>query len=563
MSTCKCNLAPEEREHAFGLFGWPYLEELNAAKRFFRKYIFFETWGRRNFREVFCPECGRFEIEKGSMLDVYQDDFFSYHHGDQVQCPQCGTEGELISLGRMKTFESLHQEQPIVIFREAEGALIAMAGYMNMHYSFNDLDPYPMWVPCKRYYFAPGKRMEWSQRTYNWFGRYRTTDQEENPWTERASICEPFPSGGYYYGGYSSTDYYGLIGVSEIQKTSMRYSMMEDYFCETGAGADVSLRNSVITYLGEYTKRPQMEMLLKLGHTDVIRELLAGNLHIGTVNWRAKTPPAFFRMDKQRYKIFAANGGTVHTLEAWKHTTPYMSFEEYIRLVKIFGVHLAQFLNQYGEDPRREKLVKWFEGQAKGNLDKTWTWWRDLLTMEAELGNDIAHDDVLMPKNLWQRHDEASEMVNALKFKRDQELISTYGSKRYRELKKKYAYSDGTMSIVIPTCAEEIENEGKLLRHCVAGYAERHIKGIKTIVFLRWKDDIHTPYMTIEIKDGCEIQQIHGFKNEVTGKTMRPMDIHGEFLEEWLTWIDRGSPRTSTGKPIRPKMITESEEIAV
>ena len=557
MRSCKCNLTREERERAFGLFGWPYLEELNAAKRFFKKYIFFETWGRRNFREYFCPECGRFEIMRGRHLDVYQDDAFNDHHGDMIQCPQCGTEGELVCLGRMKTMESLHQEQPVVIFREAEGDLIAMAGYMNMHYSFNDLDPYPMWVPSKRYYFAPGKRMEWSQRTYNWFGRYRTQDQEENPWTERASICEPFPPGGYYYGGYSSTDYYGLIGVSEIQKTSMRYSMMEDYFCETGA--DAPLRSSVITYLGEYTKRPQMEMLLKLGHTDVIRELLAGNLHIGTVNWKARTPAAFFRMDKQRYKIFAAAGGSVHTLEAWKNTSPCMGFEEYIRMVKVFGVHLAQFLGEYGEDPRREKLVKWFDGQTKGNLDKTWTWWRDLLTMEKELGNDTTHDDVLMPGNLWRRHDEAAVLTQELKRKRDQELVSTYGRKRYRELKKKYAYSDGTLSIVIPTCAEEIENEGAALRHCVAGYADRHIKGIKTIVFLRWKDDIETPYMTIEIRDGCEIAQIHGYRNECTGKTMRPHDIHGEFLEEWLTWIDRGSQRTSTGKPVRPRMKEKQE----
>ena len=546
MSKPRCNLTPEEREHAFGLFGWPYLEELNAAKRFFKKYIFFETWGRRNFREYFCPECGRFEIMRGRHLDVYQDDAFNDHHGDQIMCPQCGTSGELVCLGRMKTMESLHQAQPVVIFREAEGALIAMAGYMNMHYSFNDLDPYPMWVPTKRYYFAPGKRMEWSQRTYNWFGKYRFPDQEENPWTERASVSEPFPSGGYYYGGYSSTDYYGLIGVNEIRKTSLRYSMMEEYFCETGACADVTLRSGGITYLAEHTRRPQMEMLLKLGHTDVVRDLLNGNAHIGTVNWKARTPAAFFRMDKQRYKIFAASGGTVQDLEAWKQTRPYMYLEEYLRLKKIFGGHLAQFLGQYGEDPRREKLAKWFSGQDKGNTDKAWNWWRDLLTMEAQLGNDVTHDDV------------AVLLRDDLQARKNAELISTYGKKRYRELKKRYAYTDGTLSIVIPTCAEEIENEGKLLRHCVGGYAERHIKGIKTIVFLRWRDDIHTPYMTIEIQDGCEIQQIHGYKNEVTGKTMRPMEIHGEFLNEWLTWIDQGSPRTSTGKPIRPR--TNSEE---
>lgn len=564
MSNPKCNLTPEEREHAFGLFGWPYLEELNAAKRFFKKYIFFETWGRRNFREVFCPECGRFEIEKGRFLDVYQDDFFSYHHGDPVQCPQCGTEGELVCLGRVKTMEKLHQEQRVVIFREAEGALIAMAGYMNMHYTFNDLDPYPMWVPSKRYYFAPGKRMEWSQRTYNWFGKYRFADQEEFPWRGRSSISEPFPAGGYYYGGYSSDDYYGIIGAGEIQKTSMRWCMMEDYFLGPGA-TDTTQTNKVITYLGEYTRRPQLEMLQKLGHTDVIRDLMNGKSHIGTLNWKARTPNRFFRLDKQDYKAFAAAGGTAEDLERWKQgaQSQRLYAREFFELKRIFGGNTSAFLTWFGEDPRRDKIARWFKAQTHGDISKTWTWWKDLLIMEAELGNDVTHDDVLMPENLYRRHEECVALREQLKKKQKRELISTYPRKRFRELKKRYAYTDGTLSIVIPTCAEEIENEGTLLRHCVGGYAERHIEGVKTIVFLRWKDDIHTPYMTIEIKGGCEIQQIHGYRNEASGKTMRPMDIHGDFLEEWLTWIDQGSPRTSTGKPIRPKMNIEQEAKAV
>lgn len=564
MSHPKCNLTPEEREHAFGLFTWPYLEELNASKRFFKKYIFFETWGRRNFREVFCPECGRFEIEKGRFMDVYQDDFFSYHHGDPVECPQCGTSGELVCLGRVKTMESLRQERTVVIFREAEGALLVMAGYMNMQYTFNDLDPHPVWVPTKRYYFAPGKRMEWSQRTYNWFGRYRFADQEENPWTERATISEPFPSGGYY-GGYSANEYYGIVGAREIARTSLRYSMVEDYFCETGAMIDETQRSGVITYLGEYTRRPQIEMCMKLGHVDVVRDLLNGNSHIGTVNWKARTPAAFFRMDKPRYKVFSAVGGTVQDLENWKADGWYFPFDEFIRLKKLFGGHLHQFLDQYGghcHEQRCRRIAKWFERQVRVDANRTWNTWVDLLQMEAELGNDVTHDDVLMPENLWQRHDEAALLRGDLQARKDAELVKSYGKKRFRELKKRYAYTDGTLSIVIPTCAEEIENEGKLLRHCVGGYAERHIKGVKTIVFLRWRDDIHTPYMTIEIRDGCEIQQIHGYKNEVTGKTMRPMDIHGEFLDEWLTWIDQGSPRTSTGKPIRPKRTTQEVKTA-
>ena len=181
-----------------------------------------------------------------------------------------------------------------------------------------------------------------------------------------------------------------------------------------------------------------------------------------------------------------------------------------------------------------------------------------MLKLEEELGNDVTHDDVIMPENVRRRHDEAADLRNRL---RKKEQNRKYGV-RFRELKKRYAYTDGTLSIVIPTCAEEIENEGALLRHCVAGYAERHIKGIKTILFLRWSDDIDTAYMTIEA-EGARIVQIHGFRNDMGWGQASPMDIHGAFLEEWKEWLRQGSPRNRSGKPIRPRMENDREEIAV
>lgn len=549
----RCNMREEEKEKAMGLFSFPCLEDLVRAKRAFRKYIFYDTWGRRNFREVFCPECGRFDIERENGYDPYRDNFFDFHHNDTVCCPLCGTEGTLICLGRMRTMSSLTSVKKMVLLQERDGILLAQAGTMKMEYEANDLDPYPWWTPEKRYAFHGDRRQAWKKE---W---QASNDTRPPIWTPMKTVGEPFPDGYNMGGGYLDGSY-TVIGAEAIGKTSLRYSQCMEFFA--GKGTDlwelerVSVRG-VIPYLAEYTRRPQLEMLVKLDHTDVVEDLLRGDAHALTLDWKAKTPQKFFQLSRENYRRFRTSGGKVRDLEEWRRVMPGSDFSEWLRLHELFGHHLGEFLRMFGMDPRREKIIRWYAEQ-ESHCEGIWAVWQDTLKLEEELGNDITHDGVIMPEDLRRRHDEASELRNALRRKETQKK---YGV-RYRDLKKRYGYSDGALSIVIPACAEEIENEGALLRHCVAGYADRHIKGIKTIVFLRWKDDIETPYMTIEVS-GARIEQINGYRNECTGKTMRPMDIHGEFLEEWTEWLRQGSPRGRNGKPIRPRMNEETEDIAV
>ena len=93
MTAPRGNMPKEEAERLLGKFSYPYLEDMTEARRGFRTYLFFETWGRRDLREVFCPECGRFDIERQNAYNTFMDNFFDYHHGDQTICPQCGTPG--------------------------------------------------------------------------------------------------------------------------------------------------------------------------------------------------------------------------------------------------------------------------------------------------------------------------------------------------------------------------------------------------------------------------------------------------------------------------------------
>ena len=552
-----CNLPEGVRGAALAKFSHPYLEELNRAKHAFTPYIFYDTWGRRRFREVFCPECGRYDIEKEAAYDVYTDNFFDFHHGDHTSCPRCGMDGMLICLGKMRTMSSLTETKKALILRESGGALLAMAGTFTMEYSFSDLDPYPMWNWRKLYLFDGTLRMEWTREDRGHWENGKWIP-EGYRWRETRTVNEPFVDGYNMGGGYLDGSY-TVIGAEAVAHSSMKYSQLLEYF--VGQGGDlynlerVTVRG-IIQYLAEYTRRPQMEMLVKLDHTDVIEDLLRGNRHGSVLNWKARTPAAFFGLSKADYRKFRAGGGRVEALEAWKQTMPGGDFQEWIRLHGVFGKHLEQFLKMFGADPRREKIIRWYAAQ-EGHCEEIWTVWQDTLQLEAEIGNDITHDDVIMPEDLRRRHDRAAELRNEL---RAREAQKNY-ARRFRELKRRYGYTDGVLSVTVPTCAEEIENEGALLRHCVAGYAKRHIEGVKTILFLRWSDDLTTPYITIEA-DGTRIVQIHGYHNDLGSCQVKPEKAHEAFLEEWTAWLRQGSPRRKNGKPIRPAL-NEIKEIAV
>lgn len=85
------------------------------------------------------------------------------------------------------------------------------------------------------------------------------------------------------------------------------------------------------------------------------------------------------------------------------------------------------------------------------------------------------------------------------------------------EERRKLNYSDDNFTIRLPEKLSEIVNEGSMLRHCVAGYTDRHAQGNTTIMFLRRNNDPTTSFYTIEIRNDNTIQQIHGFGNKWLG----------------------------------------------
>ena len=112
-----------------------------------------------------------------------------------------------------------------------------------------------------------------------------------------------------------------------------------------------------------------------------------------------------------------------------------------------------------------------------------------------------------------------------------------------RKYKKLYCFSDENFLIMVPTTADEIIKEGKEQRHCVGGYAARHLEGKLAICFLRSKAEPDKALYTIEMH-GKKVQQIQGRGNS----TPLTPEAKG-FFENWKAWVKDGSRRDRKGNP--------------
>ncbi|MCI9187221.1 MAG: hypothetical protein HFF33_07705, partial [Oscillospiraceae bacterium] len=139
---------------------------------------------------------------------------------------------------------------------------------------------------------------------------------------------------------------------------------------------------------------------------------------------------------------------------------------------------------------------------------------------------------------------------------RDRLIADTY-AERKAKLEEKYGFELDGYIIRIPASGEEILNEGRKLQHCVGGYADQHIQGKTTILFMRKVKKPDEPWLTIEM-NGNKLVQIHGFKNEGLHTTKGrfapdPREVYREFLDTWLDWLEKGSRRDKEGNPKLPR----------
>lgn len=572
MGNAKCNLPTSEHEDVLSQFPtFLDAEEEDRIRGMFPQYLFFhmaddfdETGldaSSKPVRVCHCTNC------RQSFTAVRGNYARGKMHHEKLNCPQCGVEMEGIATYKYRYgMTSLTSRVKTAVAQlTPDGALLIEAGNARRSFNWDNLDGEIDWSPTKRYYLRRGMVQMWERVTI-WEGCHPVG----HDWVPTKTVADPFPPNQMGYADYNGD--YTVVCLDRIyQSKEWKYCQIGDFYY-TNYAADLFegvTARWIVKYLAWYALHPQIEMAVKFGFQEAVRDLIEnGKKNARLLDWDATNPPGFLRLGKQDASAFLARGGDFEELRIWRENCKGLSLEQFHKISNRVGKTNLPTLRSCAKAARVDmpKALHYIESlmpacarYATVTPAQILQIWSDYLGMAEQLGYDLKAYGVAMPKNLQERHDAAAATVrinaNAAEMKK-------YKYRR-RKLEKKYAFSMGGYCVLVPVSSAEIVQEGKTLRHCVGGYAARHIEGKTTILFLRKEKTPGRSFLTIElreIKGRIEIQQIHGYRNEGYRNAVPPRKKFAWFLDVWLGWVNQGSKRDKDGRPVLPAA-KEQEEV--
>lgn len=555
-----------EREKEI-LLNFPKLtqEELDAANDLFAPYIFYqsEPGGRRVWTSC-CHKNGEFLTEPQRIETIEMRDVLYGAHGERVKCPWCGRDVTLKCRGRVKSLQNkdnVPEGQVLFLRATPEGSIYAQGYWMQKNYVEYPAD-YPKYQSSLNYFFEPGRatmfyRDYWTQ---DW-----TVEIEQYRMGRPKKVCEPFSRCGLWPGVVP----YSVIGMDELDKSFARYCNYRAFYLQDAAD-DWPMHDDLIRFLCIACVYPrQLEMLNKSGQLRLINDLMwEGKKNARIFAWEETDPRRAFGLSGQELKKYLARGDDLNVLEARKATgCSFEAAEEWFSDLYGFryGSDIAAFAKSAKRhglkvDELRKYLLRYTGPRCGGRgfftLECAWQMWTDYLVNAEAVGFDLAQRSVLLPRDLEGAHDNAAALLQEQKAKADKAKgreLSAMAKKRADALDKRYGFETEHFFIRAPRSTAEIVREGRILHHCVGGYADRHARGEATFLFLRDKAHPMTPLCTIQVL-GDRLIQIHGYNDERQPGAVRPQLRFAEIYTPWLRWLNAGQPRDKKGTPRVPKI---------
>lgn len=338
-------------------------------------------------------------------------------------------------------------------------------------------------------------------------GAVRYGSEDGKRWDIRSEFREPvFCSASY---GYSFNNSYKIINEKAISRSDMRYSQYDKY-----AG------DLLMCYLDLYCKHPNLEYLLKQGFDPTIEHCTGywGGRYVlelsKTINWKSNNLLQMLGITKSELKVLRGNEHLYETYISWRNEFPKVSPGDLINFAKVFGdAHgtMATFVEQTGATPQR--ITRYIEENGIFTRD-----YHDYLKQCKRLKYNTKDTAICFPHNFEAMHERLSATI---KYQYDKAVRAEFT--KHIEERKQLEFSDDNLMIVQPKQLSDIAYEGKVLHHCVGGYAERHAKGALSIMFIRKKSEPDKPYYTMEVSADGKIVQVRGKRNIAPNKEVEDL----------------------------------------
>ena len=404
--------------------------------------------------------------------------------------------------------------------------------------------------------------MEWVFREW-WYHEWGDEWDDEWDYTKKGActdgwkinkIKNPFHNCDKYGDGYD------VINVGEWEKSPFCW-------CEMGPW-------DTVQYIAACTFWPrQVEMLEKAGLKELVDDLVdRGTKNAYIFSWDEPDPRKSFGLNGGELKEFLTMKCRSKDLLTYHKKLNKaglrVGFDETRMLELMCGgwaEKVVTRLARYKLPPARwEKYIEREQGdRSRAFVAEQWV---DYVDAAAVIGLDMKNPVVLCPKNLYKQHDEKTEIAEKILAAKRSKDLAKKEERRFKTLMERYTYWDERYLIRPPLGIKEIQLEGKRLKHCVAGYADRHVNGNCTILFLRDKQRPGVPLVTIEMK-GDSIVQIHGYRNELASCPENrgresPRKLYAGILEPWLEWLKAGSKRNKDWTPRVGRKKTKEGNVA-
>lgn len=539
-------------------------EDVEVINRSFEPYIFYKNDKKDRAQHCVCSCCREhFTVSEFQRILTPEDrEFLSATHNKFVKCLKCGVTAQKKQIGVVKNCNNLvGYTRTVFVKCRSENEVFLIYTYNKKdylglpHYEAEKglvqnvkYDTLPRYEVNTIYYLTPNQQRMFKRDWYS------------NLWEEK-NIQEPFAKTLDYC--TSNNRGYWLLGTEKLESTFLKYLDISEYRKLWRRCTDGLREVPYCKIISLFARYKSLEFLEKQGFDDFVFQIIDKESEAATLyDWQATTPYKFFKkLSKNEIKVLKENDictrGDVYRYLQMKAVNKKISIDEYKDLRKVGGYYFEALTKKMQKYKIQIKtMLKYLNEREKENPtdDRTKTKsncmlrWRDYIEAAEVCGYDLTVHNVLFPKDLNTAHDEAvaiREQVRLENEKKEQDMLNDLYEKRYKKLQKAYEYSDGKYCIIIPKEATEIVFEGNALSHCVGGYAERHIKGKTTILFMRNVENTEKALVTIELNEkSLTVIQAHGKKNR------DPSDEEQAFIDKWLKNVKRRKNKKTSKKKV-------------
>lgn len=470
-------------------------------------------------RSAYCTACG-----KGWETDQ------KYRLGKTVSCPHCGKPV------KVKGHSDFSKAVEVILLQPFLGDWVERFFRAEIFYEFGKEPQLELFEDIR--VVLPAGRT-WGKCYYGQIGQ---ADEFMQDWWDSNQRNKRFKKGFLYTNNLES-----LRGIAP-------QSFFQSGILELAARG----RFDVNKFIYSFTRRPYMEYLIKSRLYRLAEDILDdytwagfGANQIDTpscMNPHAETITSLLCIDKNHLNRLRVRNGGVLTLRWLQYdATEEKVSDEALGFLESAALTVDDLSSLIEDVGSVTKVVNYIKKQDV-KPDKFLTEWKDYLRMAQAEGYDTSDSIVRFPKDLKRRHDE---LAAAISERQHQEQLMARAEKN-RALnarivkhlpKAKRLFWENEKYIIIPAgTAEELEQEGRTLHHCVGSspvYKERMANGTGWILFLRKKEDLEKPYYTVEIdlEDDRIVQYYSEFDRQPDKKEI------DKVLTEYRNHLKKNKPK--------------------